>query len=382
MPVAILNPLVKPGLRSPLPPGGARALHRRLPGYQPTPLRPLRELAGRLGMGRVYLKDESNRFGLPAYKVLGAAWAVTRVLERMLERSLDGWRTLEELRERIAPLGPLKLITATDGNHGRGVARIAKWLGYSAEIFVPRGTAEARIRGIASEGAAVTLVSGTYDQTVERAAESRAPGVLLISDHGWPGYEEIPAWVAEGYETILSEVDDQLAEQSLEGPTLVLVQIGVGTLASAVVQHYRRVGLTNPPIIVGVEPTGAACGLKSIEAGHPVMIEAGAHASIMAGLNCGTPSSAAWPAMRDGIAAFVAVEDDQAREAMRELAREGVVSGESGAASTAGLVELMTGATSRRVRQALKLGPDTRALLISTEGATDPVAYREIVGPR
>jgi diaminopropionate ammonia-lyase len=112
------------------------------------------------------------------------------------------------------------------------------------------------------------------------------------------------------------------------------------------------------------------------------MIEAGAHASIMAGLNCGTPSSAAWPAMRDGIAAFVAVEDDQAREAMRELAREGVVSGESGAASTAGLVELMMGATSRPVREALNLGPDTRALLISTEGATDPVAYREIVGPR
>jgi diaminopropionate ammonia-lyase len=333
-------------------------------------------------MGAVYLKDESNRFGLPAYKVLGAAWAVTRVLEGMLGHSREGWQTLEELRERIAPLGPLKLITATDGNHGRGVARVAKWLGYSAEIFVPLGTVEARIRGIASEGATVTLVSGTYDQTVARAAESRAPGVLLISDHGWPGYEEIPAWVAEGYETILSEVDDQLAEQSLEGPTLVLVQIGVGTLASAVVAHYRRVGLTTPPIIVGVEPTGAACVLKSIEAGHPIMIEAGAHASIMAGLNCGTPSSAAWPAMRDGIAAFVAVEDDQAREAMRELAREGVVSGESGAASTAGLVELMMGATSRPVREALNLGPDTRALLISTEGATDPVAYREIVGPR
>lgn len=382
MPVAILNPLVKPELRSPPPAEGAKALHRRLPGYQPSPLRPLRDLAKRLGMGAVYLKDESNRFGLPAYKVLGAAWAVTRVLEGMLGHSREGWQTLEELRERIAPLGPLKLITATDGNHGRGVARVAKWLGYSAEIFVPLGTVEARIRGIASEGATVTLVSGTYDQTVARAAESRAPGVLLISDHGWPGYEEIPAWVAEGYETILSEVDDQLAEQSLEGPTLVLVQIGVGTLASAVVAHYRRVGLTTPPIIVGVEPTGAACVLKSIEAGHPIMIEAGAHASIMAGLNCGTPSSAAWPAMRDGIAAFVAVEDDQAREAMRELAREGVVSGESGAASTAGLVELMMGATSRPVREALNLGPDTRALLISTEGATDPVAYREIVGPR
>jgi diaminopropionate ammonia-lyase len=324
------------------------------------------------------LKDESQRFGLPAYKVLGASWATLRVLERMAGHSLEPWDTLDDLRRRLAPLGPLKLITATDGNHGRGVARVAGWLGFAAEIFVPEGTAAARIEGIAVEGARVTVVAGTYDDTVARAAESRGPGRLLISDHGWPGYEEIPTWVAEGYETIFQEIEAQLAQQGGPEPDLLLVQVGVGTLAGAMVARYRSNDAR--PLIVGVEPTGAACALLSVEAGAPVMIHAGAHASIMAGLNCGTPSTAAWPMLRDGVDAYLAVEDDQARHAMRHLASEGVVSGESGAASAAGLVELMTGKGSEPVRDAMGVGPRSRVLLISTEGATDPVAYRSIVG--
>jgi len=337
-------------------------------------------LARTAGVRSVYLKDESNRFGLPAYKILGASWATLRILERLLGSALEPWTNVDQLRERLAPLGRLKLITMTDGNHGRGVARVARWLGYAAEIFVPRGTAQARIEGIESEGAVVTIVAGTYDDAVERAASSVAPGVILVSDHGWAGFEEVPSWVAEGYETIFLEIERQLADQQIAPPDLVLVQIGVGTLASAVVAHFRAEGRATIPTLVGVEPTGAACALHSIEAGKPVMLHVGADASIMAGLNCGTPSTAAWTALEDGIDAYLAIEDERAREAMRLLAGSGVVSGESGAASTGGLLELMKGVETRRVREALEVGPETQVLLISTEGATDPASYRLIVG--
>ena len=380
MPHAILNPQVRQELRTPAPSPKPWGLHQKLPGYQPTPLRQLDDLARIAGVSAVHLKDESNRFGLPAYKILGASWATLRILERMLGSALEPWTNVDQLRERLVPLGRLQLITMTDGNHGRGVARVARWLGYAAEIFVPRGTAQARIEGIESEGAVVTIVEGTYDDAVERAASSVAPGVILVSDHGWPGFEEVPSWVAEGYETIFLEIERQIADQQIAPPDLVLVQIGVGTLASAVVAHFRAEGRATFPTLVGVEPTGAACALHSIEAGKPVMLHAGADASIMAGLNCGTPSTAAWPALEDGIDAYLEIEDERAREAMRLLAASGVVAGESGAASTGGLLELMKGVATRRVREALEVGPATRVLLISTEGATDPVSYQQIVG--
>lgn len=380
MPHAILNPQVRQELRTPAPSPKPWGLHQKLPGYQPTPLRQLDDLARIAGVSAVHLKDESNRFGLPAYKILGASWATLRILERMLGAALEPWTTVDQLRERLVPLGRLQLITMTDGNHGRGVARVARWLGYAAEIFVPRGTAQARIEGIESEGAVVTIVEGTYDDAVARAASSVAPGVILVSDHGWPGFEEVPSWVAEGYETIFLEIERQIADQQIAPPDLVLVQIGVGTLASAVVAHFRAEGRATFPTLVGVEPTGAACALHSIEAGKPVMLHAGADASIMAGLNCGTPSTAAWPALEDGIDAYLEIEDERAREAMRLLAASGVVAGESGAASTGGLLELMKGVATRRVREALEVGPATRVLLISTEGATDPVSYQQIVG--
>lgn len=348
-------------------------MHRSLPGYGETRLRSLTHIARRLDLAEVYLKDEAGRLGLPAYKVLGAAWATWRVLQRMF--GLGRWSGLEQLRAQLADKPRMRLVTATDGNHGRGVARTARWLGFEAEIYVPAGTVQSRIEGIASEGARVIVVDGTYDAAVERAAAVHGDHVLQIQDHGWPGYEEIPQWVAEGYETIFAEVDEQLPGP----PDVVVVQIGVGTLASSVVRHWRREGLTRRPRLIGVEPTGAACVFKSIEAGHPVMIEATAHSSIMAGLNCGTPSSAAWPDLIAGIDGFIAVEDESAREAMRELARAGVVAGESGAAGLAGLHVLMSSPHSA-ARAALGIGPESRVLLFSTEGATDPIGYEAIIG--
>jgi diaminopropionate ammonia-lyase len=330
----------------------------------------------------VELKDESARLGLPAYKILGAAWATLRALGERFGRQFEPWRTVDELRQRVATLPPVRLVTATDGNHGRGVARMARWLGLAADIYLPKGTAVARLEGIRAEGARVIEVDGTYDDTVARAAAVTDDAVLRIQDHGWPGYEEIPGWVAEGYETIFLEVEAELARRAAEPYDVVLVQIGVGTLAGAAIRHFRRAGLTRRPRLVGVEPTGAACALLSIEAGRPVMISVGADASIMAGLNCGTPSSAAWPFLRDGMEGFVAVEDDQAREAMRLLAGEGVVSGESGAAGLAGLLELVGGAGRDRAREVLGLTPRTRVLLLSTEGATDPANWERVTGQR
>ncbi len=274
----------------------------------------------------------------------------------------------------------MTLVTATDGNHGRGVARVARWLGLAARIYVPKGTSAARLDGIRSEAAQVKEVDGTYDDTVAAAAAVTGDAILLIQDHGWPGYEEIPGWVAEGYQTIFLEIEFELARRLAAPYDLVLIQIGVGTLASAAIRHYRRTGLSPRPVLVGVEPTGAACCLRSIEAGKPVMISAGADASIMAGLNCGTPSSAAWPYLRDGVEAFVAVEDDQARESMRLLAGEGIVSGESGAAGLAGLLELCEGEHSGALRDRLGISRSSRVLLLSTEGATDPVHWERVVG--
>ena len=380
VPKILLNPMRDPSFAVAPPTEAARRLHRQLPGYQPTPLVALPDLADRLGLAELALKDESRRFGLPAYKVLGAVWAACRALGPRLGLAPDSVGGLDSVRAALNGRPRLVLVTATDGNHGRGVARVARWLGCDAEVFLPAGSARSRVQGIASEGARVVEVAGTYDEAVAQAARAAArPDALLLQDHGQPGYEEIPRWVAEGYETIFAEIEGARAAARGGDFDLVLVQIGVGTLAAAAVGHYRANGRRRRPALVGVEPDGAACALASIEAGSPVMLEVGPDASIMAGLNCGTPSTAAWPLLQSAIDAFVSVSDERDREAMRLLAARGIESGESGAAGLAGLLELMqpSGAI---CRSALGIGRETRVLLISTEGVTDPVRWRQIVG--
>ncbi len=361
-----------PDARAPL------AFHRRLPGYAPTPLIDAPDLARSLGLGQLLIKDESHRLGLPAFKILGASWAIYRALEKRLGRSLDASRTLEELRQQIAPLRPLALTTATDGNHGRAVAHVASLFGFAARIFVPAGTAQARIEGIAGEGAEVEVVAGTYDDAVARAAGEAGERCLVISDTSWPGYEEIPRWVAEGYSTIFHEIDDELARRGEESPDLIAIQFGVGALAAAVVRHYPASRPNESTKILSVEPLRAACGLASMVAGEIVTVP-GPHDSIMAGLNCGRPSLVAWPIVSCGTNAFLAIGDERARAAMRALARLGIVAGETGAAGLAGLLELLTETDFAEHRRALAIDDWTRALVIVTEGATDPESYRRIV---
>ena len=346
--------------------------HRALPGYAPTPLVDAPSLASSLGLGAVWVKDETSRLGLPAFKMLGASWATYRALSARLGHDVGPWQDVSELAARFAPLQPLTLAAATDGNHGRAVARMAALLGLGAVILVPGGTAAARIAAIEGEGAEVRVVDGTYDDAVVASAALASPEVVVISDTSWPGYTDVPGWVIDGYATIFAEVDAELEAQGEPGPDAVIVQMGVGALAAAAVKWARRPGRTGPePLLVVVEPGTADCGLRSAEAGHPVVVP-GPHRSIMAGLNCGTVSEIAWPVVAAGVDWFVSVDDAAAEAAMRDLASLGLAAGETGAAGLAGL------------RAAVDAGgvvaPGARVLVLCTEGPTDPAAYERIIG--
>jgi diaminopropionate ammonia-lyase len=350
---------------------GPRAFHRRLPGYVPTPLVEAPALAAELGVGRLWCKDESARLGLPSFKILGASWAVYRLLVEQLAATGAGepvWDDLDGLRAALATLGPRTLVAATDGNHGRAVARMAKLLGFGAHVLVPAGTAPARIAGIESEGAHVDVVDGTYDDAVAASAGLADDDSLVVSDTSWEGYAKVPAWVIEGYATIFFEVDEELAARDAPDPAVVLVPMGVGALTAAAVAD-RSARAT----VIAVEPLDAACGLASAAAGAPTEVP-GPHQSIMAGLNCGNVSVIAWPAVHAGVDLFVAVPDTDAEQAMRDLDGIGIEAGETGGAALAGL-RAVAGDPEWR---AVVAGKDV--LVLCTEGATDPAGYEERVG--
>lgn len=342
--------------------------HRKLPHYAPTPLVDAPAIAERLGLARVLVKDESRRFGMPSFKLLGASWATYQAVIERIGTDPVPWDDIEEFRERCRPLLPFALAAATDGNHGRAVARMAKLLGFEARIFVPQGTARARIDAIESEGASCTVVDGDYDDTVARSAKEANERCLVIDDISWPGYESVARWVIEGYATIFYEI----AEQKTSPIDAAFVPLGVGALGAAAVDYFKR---ESEAVVFGVEPETCACVLDSIVAGELVTIP-GPHPSIMAGLNCGTPSPVAFPTLTAGLDWSVAIDDGFAEQAIRTLADASVTSGETGAAALGGLEAVM--AESGPVG----LHPQSSVLIIVTEGATDPDAYERIVGSR
>jgi diaminopropionate ammonia-lyase len=355
-----LNWLARPAARdwscAPVP-AGARDFHRGLPGFAATPLTEVPGLAAELGVGRVFVKDESSRLGLPAFKVLGASWAVHRALA---SRALAS-RT-------AAAANPVTLVTATDGNHGRAVARVARLLGQHAHVLVPDGVHPAAVAAIAAEGAQVTRVAGNYDEAVRRAAGAAAgPAAVLIQDTAWPGYEQIPGWIVEGYGTLCAEIDEQLAAAGAGPPDLVGVPVGVGSLAQAVVTHYRSHPAGTAPAVLAVEPEAASWVVASLTRGEPVSVATSE--TIMAGLNCGTPSSLAWPCLRDGLDAAVTVTDAESARAAADLAAAGVPAGPCGAAPLAGLRAALTGDGGGQRRAQLGLPPAASIVLLSTEGS-------------
>lgn len=374
--------LVNPAGRRPLPVAGFRpedraplSFHRTMPGYAQTPLHDCPALAERLGVARVLVKDESSRLGLPSFKILGASWATVAAVRKSWLPDADG--TLPALRwglQGVRPSADRSLVAATDGNHGRGVARMAALLGLASHVLVPAGTAAARIEAIEGEGACVEVVDGTYDDAVAASAALGGADALVVSDTSWPGYEDTPRAVVEGYSTIFHEVDDAVRRRRLPAPTVLAVQAGVGSFAAAALRHYRRPNVAQVRTVV-VEPRSAACLLASAANGKPTLVP-GPHRSAMAGLNCGLPSSLAWPLVRSGTDVFLGIDDEDAFIAMRLLAESGIVAGESGAAALGGLLAAVHTTQSSM----LGLEPDTCVLVVNTEGATDPSNYTAVVG--
>ncbi|MEV0397125.1 pyridoxal-phosphate dependent enzyme [Polymorphospora rubra] len=324
-------------------PGDVPGFHRALDGYRPTPLVELPALAAEAGVGRLFVKDESDRFGLPAFKILGASWAIRQALAAR------------------AGSRHATLVAATEGNHGRAVARVARMRRQPAHIFVPATISAASAAAIRSEGATVTTVPDGYDETVRRAAAYAAedPSRLLIQDTAWPGYEQVPGWIVEGYSTLFHEVDAQLAAAGATPAALVGVPVGVGSLAQAAVVHHRS-GPGRPAALLGVEPAVAGCVTTSLRTGALTEVPTGT--TVLAGLNCGVPSSLAWPYLRDGLDAATTVSDDEAVRARADLAALGVPAGASGAAPLAGLRAM-------RHRTDLGLTRASTVVLLSTDGA-------------
>jgi diaminopropionate ammonia-lyase len=343
--------------------------HSSLPGYQTTPLHALPGLASHLGLGNLYIKDESHRFGLDAFKVLGASWAI----HRMLARNDNA--------------GPPVFACATDGSHGRAVAWAARRAGAKAVVYVPRSMPPVRMEAIRKEGAEVVVVDGLYDDAVRKADhEARLHGWQIISDNAYPGHSgEIPGWVMEGYRTLFVEADQQLAALAAAPLDLVILQAGVGAMAAAAAAHFRTRGRPHLPVLACVQPVSSDCLVESAfsENGEPCKTT-GTQDSIMALLNCGMPSLLAWPVLRTSIALFLSIEDRFAEEAVRCLYHpvDGdprILAGESGAAGLAGLIALCTAPRFSEAKEKLGISRNLSAMVIVTEGPSNPGSFNRIV---
>ncbi|MBP6015245.1 MAG: diaminopropionate ammonia-lyase [Candidatus Promineofilum sp.] len=370
-------------------PGGiteeARAYHSQIPGYEMTPLKRLSSLALRLNLGSIWVKDESARMRLNAFKALGGSFAIYRFICQKVGRPRLSFAELMSDEVRAA-LGDITFTSATDGNHGKGLAWGARKLGFPCVIYVHKNTSQARIAAIVEYDAEVRVVDGNYDDAVRQCEEdARANGWQVISDTSWPGYEDVPMWVMQGYTTLLAETQELLAAQGIVRPTHIFVQAGVGAFAAAVIAFYKKLFGADAPISVVVEPRTAACLYHSmmIDDGRPHSVS-GDLDTIMAGLACGEPSPLAWEILRDCADFFVTVPDYVAAKGMRMygVPLKGdplVISGESGAVTLGALTFIMGYSGAAALREQLRLDEKSRVLLINTEGNTDPNYFRNVV---
>lgn len=365
------------------------AFHQALPGYAPTPLLELPALAARLGLAGIFVKDEGRRFGIKAFKALGASYAMFRFLKQRWQARFPEPFTPECFQDKAAlkKLGAFTFCAATDGNHGRAVAWTARMLGQQAVIYMPAGSVAARVENIRAEGAEVVLVEGTFDLCVERcAADAARNGWQAISDTAYPGYRDIPGWILLGYTTIFAELEGLLHGPMKTGVDTVILPAGVGGLAAAGAVFYSKRYGAKRPALVCIEPVSSDCFLESVRFGKGAPLPTkGKQTSIMAGLNCGVPSPLAWPFLRDAFPFFLAVGDAWAEQAMRRYHQPlkgdpPIVSGESGSSGLAALLALTTSPRLAGAREKLPLGPDSRVLLINTEGDTDPENFKKVVG--
>lgn len=366
----------------------ALRFHRSFPQYEVTPLHNLKNMARYLGIGGLYVKDESYRFGLNAFKVLGGSYAMARYIAKKTGRSVDDlpYQVLSspELREDI---GATTFYTATDGNHGRGVAWAAHQLGQKAVVRMPWGSSEIRRDNIAKEGAEVTIENLNYDDCVRLAASQAEadPNSVIVQDTAWRGYTDIPAWIMQGYGTLALEADRQLLADGIERPTHIFVQAGVGSLAGAVIGYFANRFRGDEPTMCVVEAGAAACLYRSAAKGTGQTVRVtGKLDTIMAGLACGEPNRIAWDILRNHAAGFAACPDWMSAKGTRmygvPLAGDStIISGESGSVTMGFLASIARYPQYHSIRDALGLDENSQVLLISTEGNTDPTRFREVV---
>ena len=364
-----------------------RQFHRSFPQYDVTPLAALHNLAADLGVGGIYIKDESFRFGLNSFKALGATFALASFIARSV--GIPVWEldhetlTSEEMKRK---LGQFTFYAATDGNHGRAVAWAAGQIGQKSVIYMPKGCPLVRLENIRREGAEAYITESNYDDTIRFTAElaAKTPRGVIVQDTAWEGYEDIPSWIMQGYAVMALEACEQLGELGVS-PTHMLIQAGVGAFAGsaqALVSNYYP---GKSPVSFVVEPTVADCYYRSVEKGDGTIVNVtGDMDTIMAGLACGEPNTISWDILRNHSSYFTAIDDCDAARGMRVLGAPlsgdpRVISGESGASAMGFLLELLTGDSLAGLREQAGIGKDSKFLLFSTEGDTDPGNYREVV---
>lgn len=351
------------------------------PTFHPTPLIPLDELAQTCGIGGLWYKDESSRFGLGSFKSLGGAYAVLRVIQREVAKRTGREPSSAELAEGSLgdAVSDMTVTTATDGNHGRSVAWGAQMFGCRSVVYVPKSCSSGRETAVRRYGATVVRTQVGYDETVRLCTANAAnQGFIVVSDTSWPGYVDIPRDVMHGYTLMVEEVLRQLpGEDTL---THVFVQGGVGGLAAAVCAHLSNRLRTSAPDVIVVEPRGAACLFSSGLAGSPTPAEPPV-TTIMAGLDCAEVSTLAWEVLEEAAAAFLTVPDDVVSPCMRLLANisyggHPIVAGES---AVAGLAAFLLTSVDPSARNLLGLDANSQVLVIGTEGDTDPDIYRSLI---
>lgn len=358
--------------------------HKSFPMYEETPFLDLKNLAEKAGVKNILVKDESYRFGLNAFKVLGGSYAIGKVIAEKLDMDIKDL-TFEKLtsKEVKDKLGDVTFITATDGNHGRGVAWAAKQLNQKSIVYMPRGSAEERVKNIEKEGATVKVLDANYDECVRQANElAEEKGYIMVQDTAWDGYEDIPKWIMQGYMTLAWEMYESLQEKNIK-PTHLFLQAGVGSFAAAATGFFANMYKEDKPIITIVEPDTVACIYESAKANKRVLV-GGNYKTIMAGLACGEPNTFGLKVLLDNCEHFISASDEFAAFGMRVLGNpyksdKKIISGESGASSFGVILKILTDDRYEDERKKLNINEDSNLIFVSTEGDTDAKNYLDIV---
>lgn len=366
----------------------AAAFHRGFPQYNITPLCNLSGMAEYLGLGGLYVKDERFRFGLNAFKVLGASFAMGKFIADKMGKDISELSYEYLISESFKKeFGTATFFTATDGNHGRGVAWAANKLGQRAVVRMPKGSSKARFENIQKEGADVTIEDMNYDDCVRMAAKEagETENGVVVQDTAWPGYEDIPSWIMQGYGTMAKEAAEQFRSCGINRPTHIFIQAGVGSLAGAIVGYFINLFPNDPPKFIVMEAAAADCLYKSAVAndGEPKIVY-GDLSTIMAGLACGEPNTIAWDILKNYVSAFLSCPDWMAARGMRMLGVpvKGdpiVISGESGAIGMGVIAALMETDEYKELRDYIGLDRFSSVLMFSTEGNTDPMKFRKVL---